>query len=245
MIIKFATWNMAYWSHIDLFDDSWDYYLNEVDADFHFFQEAQPPKRILNDTDHLVWRKIGGRRSWGSGIYSKYHELREEIIDTDFLGALSIANTLIGGERISLISLYGLMENSGVTKGYAIPNLHRMLSDLTGLFNGHINGKRNIILGGDLNASIQLDPIQKNNSHKIFFDRLEDFALVDCYKLTNKEFPVQTLRHHKSKVKWQNDYFFVSKALSGNVVNCEVLDNCHVRQYSDHNPICLTLEMGN
>ena len=118
-----------------------------------------------------------------------------------------------------------------------------MLSDLTCIFNGHIDGKRTIVLGGDLNASIQWDPMQKNKSHKIFFDRLEDFNLNDCFKLSNKEFSVQTLRRHKSKIKWQNDYFFISKKSSKKLLNCEILDNDKIRMYSDHNPVIITVEI--
>lgn len=135
------------------------------------------------------------------------------------------------------------MESNGPTKGYSITNLHRMLSDLTCIFNGHLGGKRNIVLGGDLNASVQLDPIQKNDSHKIFFERLEDFNLNDCFKLSNIKFPVQTLRHQKSKVKWQNDYFFISKSISKKLINCKVVDNDKVRKYSDHNPEVITLDL--
>ena len=164
-------------------------------------------------------------------------------IKTEFKGAFSIANSNTEDKKLTFISLYGLMEGNGPTKGYSITNLHRMLSDLTCIFNGHLDGKRNIVLCGDLNASVQLDPIQKNNSHKIFFDRLEDFNLNDCFKLSNKEFPVQTLRHHRSKVKWQNDYFFVSKSISKKLINCEVLDNDKVRKYSDHNPVVITLDL--
>ena len=243
MKIKIVTWNMAYWSHKNLLSEVWDYFLNEIDADFYFFQEARPSKKIQDDKKHLVWNEIGGNRPWGSGVYSKKHKLNEEIIKTEFKGVFSIANTIIEDKKLTLISLYGLMESNGPTKGYAITNLHKMLSDLTCIFNGHIEGKRSIVLGGDLNASIQLDPMQKNNSHKIFFDRLEDFNLNDCFKLSNKEFPVQTLRHHKSKIKWQNDYFFISKKLSKKLLNCEIIDNDKIRRYSDHNPVIITLEI--
>ncbi|MBU1198882.1 MAG: hypothetical protein KKF46_06125 [Nanoarchaeota archaeon] len=243
MKIKIATWNMAYWSHKKLLEEAWNYFLNEIDADFYFFQEARPSKKIQDDKTHIVWNEIGGNRPWGSGIYSKRFELSEECIKTEFKGVFTIANTKIEDKRVSLISLYGLMESNGATKGYAITNLHRLLSDLTGIFNGHVNGKRNIILGGDLNASVQLDPIQKNNSHRIFFNRLEDFNLNDCFKLTNKEFPIQTLRHPKSKVKWQNDYFFISKSLSKKLINCEILDNDNIRKFSDHNPVIITLNI--
>jgi exodeoxyribonuclease-3 len=218
MKIRIATWNMAYWQYKKYFEETWDYYLKEIDADIIFFQEAKPSKVIEDDKDHLVWNEIGG-------------------------GAFSIANTNIENRKLTFISLYGLMESNGPTKGYSITNLHRMLSDLTCIFNGHLDGKRNIVLGGDLNASVQLDPTQKNDSHKIFFDRLEDFNLNDCFKLSNKEFPVQTLRHHRSKVKWQNDYFFISKSLSKKLINCEVVDNDKVRKYSDHNPVVITLDL--
>jgi len=238
MRIKIVTWNMAYWSHKNLLEEAWNYFLNDIEADFYFFQEARPSKKIQDDKNHLVWHEIGGNRPWGSGIYSKKYELCEENIKTEFKGAFSIANTKIEDTKLTLISLYGLM-----TDTYSITNLHKMLSDLTYLLNGNINGKRNIILGGDLNASVQLDPMQKNNSHKIFFDRLEDFNLNDCFKLTNKKFPVQTLRHPNSKLKWQDDYFFISKSLSKKLINCEIIDNDKVRKYSDHNPVVITLDL--
>jgi len=243
MKLKLVTWNMAYWSHKNLLSEVWDYFLNEIDADFYFFQEARPSNKIQDNKEHFVWNEIGGNRPWGSGIYSKKYKLNEEIIKTEFKGVFSIANTIIEDKSLTLISLYGLIENNGPTKGYAITNLHKMLSDLTCIFNGHMDGKRSIVLGGDLNASIQLDPMQKNNSHKIFFDRLEDFNLNDCFKLSNKNFPVQTLRHHKSKIKWQNDYFFVSKTLSKKLLNCEIIDNDKIIKYSDHNLVVIELDV--
>jgi len=67
--------------------------------------------------------------------------------------------------------------------------------------------------------------------------------LIDCFKLSNKKFPVQTLRHHISKVNWQNDYFFISKLISKKLINCEVVDNDEVRKFSDHNPEVVTLDL--
>jgi len=46
MKVKIATWNMAYWSHKKYFEKAWDYFLNELDVDIFFFQEAKPPKII-------------------------------------------------------------------------------------------------------------------------------------------------------------------------------------------------------
>ena len=238
MNIKIATWNMAYWSHQNFLDEAWNFFLNSVDADFYFFQEGRSFPQIIEDGGHMVWSEIGGHRNWGSGIYSKKYLLVEEKIETNYNGVFSIANTETGGTKFTLISLYGLL-----TDTYSITNLHRILSDLTPIFNGHIDGKRNIILGGDLNASLQCDKIQNNNSHKIFFERLEDFKLKDCFKLTNKKFPVQTLRHHTSQDKWQNDYFFISNTLSKKLIGCEVIDNEQVRKFSDHNPVIISLKI--
>jgi exodeoxyribonuclease-3 len=238
MKIKIVTWNMAYWSHKNFLEEAWNYFLNEIDADFYFFQEARPSAKMLGIKKYLVWNEIGDNRNWGSGIYSKKYELSEEDINSKFKGSFTIANAKIENTKLTLISLYGLM-----TDGYSITNLHKMLSDLTFLFDGKIDGKRKLVLGGDLNASLQCDTIQKNNSHKIFFDRVEDFGLDDCFKLLNKPYPVQTLRHNKSKTLWQNDYFFISKILSKKLINCEIIDNDKVRQYSDHNPIIITLDL--
>lgn len=229
---------MAYWSHKSIFEEAWNYFLNNFDADFYFFQEARPPLDFLNNRKNLVWDEIGGKRPWGSGIYSKKHDIFEEKIKSDYNGVFSIANARVNDLPITLVSIYGLM-----TDTYSVTNLHKMLSDLTPILNGHINGRRNIILGGDLNASTQFDLINNNNSHKIFFDRIEDFKLNDCFKLSGKEFPIQTLRHHKSPDKWQDDYLFVSDSLSKKLINCEVIDNEKIRKYSDHNPVIITLEI--
>ena len=242
MKVKIATWNLAYANpkYKKSFGAAWEYYINKIDADIFLFQEVRLPKA---DENHLVWHEIGGKRDWGSGIYSKKYELSEEVVKTDFRGVFTISNTKIQNTNLTLISLYGLMESSGPTKGYSIPNLHRILSDLTGLFNGHISGRRNIVLGGDLNASVQLDPMQRNDSHRIFFNRLEDFKLNDCFKLLNKQYPMQTLRHSKSDILWQNDYFFVSKSISKKLINCEVIENEEIRKFSDHNIVIITLEI--
>ena len=189
MKMRIATWNMAYWQHVKLHHEAWDYFLNSIEADIYLFQEAKPTDDLMDHRGRLVWNEIGGKRNWGSGIYSQKCELFEEKIETQFKGVFSIGKTHINNEIITLISLYGLMESSGPAQGYSITNLHRMISDLTGLFNGHIGGKRNIIMGGDFNASTQLDPMQKNNSHKILFDRIDDFGLKRCFPIVGEYEP--------------------------------------------------------
>ena len=239
--VKIATWNMNYWQNKRMVNDAWKHYLNEVDADIYLFQEARPTEELIGDRKHLVWEEIGGTRRWGSGIYSKKFEVVKEEFKTDYQGSVVVGNIVVEGISLTLISMYGLMDAYGPTKGYSIPNLHRMLSDLTGILYGKVNGKRNIILGGDLNASIQFDETYGNNSHRLFFDRLEDFGLNSVYKLSRSEEYVQTLRHHHSKKPWQNDYFFISENTLKRYAGYKIIDNEDLRRISDHNILIIEI----
>lgn len=250
MKIRIITWNMAYWSHKGCLEATWDYFLS-LDAEFYIFQEAKRPKSLINDKN-FIWHPTGmtnGRKEWGLGIYSKKHQLTEEPdVSTPewgrdrFSEMCVLVNTRVSNINLTLISLYGRIDKIG-SIGYSIPNLHRIFSDLTGVLRGHINGKRNIILAGDLNASIQFDQQSGRQSHKIFFDRLKDFELENCFELNGNKNFVQTLRFPKSTINWQNDYFFVSKSLSKNFEWCEVIDSEKVQKYSDHNPVVITLDL--
>ena len=252
MKVKIVTWNMAYWSHKKYLDEAWNYFLNDLDADIFLFQEAKPPK-MLKDDKNLIWHNAGetiGRKEWGSGIYSKKYELSKEPDESIpessrqlFKELCIVANTKIEGVKLTLISLYGRLDKVGNGQTYCIPNLHKILSDLTGILNGHINSKRNIVLGGDLNVSIQCDNKWGGNAHKIFFDRIKDFKLNNCFKLKGYKDFIQTHRHRGSKEKWQNDYFFISKSISKKFVDCIVVDTPEVRKYSDHNPVVITLDL--
>jgi len=240
--LRIATWNMAYGFHRSMLEDAWNCYLDTCDADFYLFQEGRP-SAVHNR--HLVWNEIGNSRKWGSGIYSPTHEVFEEVIKSDFKGSLTIGNSNVRGIDLTLVSMYGLMEDTGPTKGYAIPNLHRMVSDLTGLLNGRLPGrrKRTIILGGDLNASTQLDPRQGNRSHELLFARIADFGLEDAHKLSGHEEHVQTLRHRNSAVPWQNDYLFLSTTMAGGLKGYHVIDTEDIRQFSDHNIVVIDIEL--
>lgn len=250
MKIKVATWNMAYWSHKKLHNNAWDYLLDKIGADFFLVQESRRPARLENDKNFL-WHSSGtttGRVGWGSGIYSKKHRLVQEPGSSIpswnnqlFDEMCVVANARVNGRKIVLISIYGRMDKVGAVS-YSITNLHRILSDLTGLLSGNF-GRRNIILGGDLNASEQLDPIQCNNSHRIFFNRLSDFGLKSCFELGGTADFIQTLRHSKSRLAWQNDYVFISDRIVKDFVSYEVIDNKEIRRLSDHNPVVVALDI--
>ncbi len=159
--IKIATWNMAYWTHKDLLDTAWEYVLEEVQPDILLFQEGRPPKQLPIREEGLLWSEIGGSRDWGSGIYCPDFKVRPEFIEKSFRGhgALMLGSVSLPDrdKPLTCVSIYGLMEKVKGT-GYAMTNLHRMLSDLTGLFHKERpGGYRDVVLVGDLNASTQWD----------------------------------------------------------------------------------------
>lgn len=99
------------------------------------------------------------------------------------------------------------------------------------------------MLGGDFNASLQCDEVQGDSSHKIFFERLNDFGFVDCLEKFHSG-RVQTLRHDKSGVPWQNDYIFASTELIGSLISCDVVDEPAVHELSDHNPVVAVFDIN-
>jgi exonuclease III len=119
-----------------------------------------------------------------------------------------------------------------------------MLSDLTHLFDGEFRpgGRPKVILGGDLNASTQLDVQYGTKTNRIFFDRLEAFGLMDCQGQFTKDRP-RTLRHSKSDIPWVNDYIFASNSLAKKVLSHEVLEQPKMLNLSDHNPVVVTFDL--
>jgi len=53
----------------------------------------------------------------------------------------------------------------------------------------------------------------------------------------------QTFWGRQTKAKYQDDYFFVSGALSARIRECEVIDNENVRRLNDHAPAQLEIAL--
>ena len=250
--IKIATWNMDYWKReTENRTGAWRYLDEVIAPDIALVQEAVPissqmgfigsgkqPSGSLIDNETVVWQEIGGSRKWGSGVLTKSFPLREVHFKNSHQGSVIAAEVLFpNGLTWTVISLYGLLDN-----GYSSTTLHRILSDLTLLLDGKM-GKRQFIIGGDLNASIQWDEHPtKGPSHKILFKRFYDFGLVDCLEKFHA-FPIRTLRKKDSEIPWQIDYLFASENLIGSLVSCEVLDEPAVHELSDHNPIVAVFDI--
>ncbi len=117
-----------------------------------------------------------------------------------------------------------------------------MFSDLTFLLDGKL-GKRKVILGGDFNASLQWDKQQPGESHRIMFERLENYGLVSCIDLFPEKKSIQTYRHSRGNTPWQLDYLFISDVLRKCVSSCTVSMDEKLYDLSDHNPVILELSI--
>jgi len=240
------SWNTNHWQRKHLHNDLWGY-IDQINPDIALLQEAYPLQAQtgfigektkgskLSNSDTFVWHPIGGSRQWGSGVFTKQLPVKYYELKTQYKGALTVAEVKSGEEIITAISLYGLME-----EGYSITTLHRMFSDLTFLLEGKAGKNRHIVLAGDFNASPQFDDKQKGISHKILFDRIANFGLVDVFPY-HPEKPLQTWRSEKTTTPWQLDHFFVSKNLFKRIVKAEVLYNDAIERLSDHNPMLVEL----
>jgi len=218
--------------------------------DVALLQEALPPENQYS-SDNQIFLKVEEKDKWSSGIISKtFHlivldlvtmlgmpkEFKYSVVAADIL----LENNVIleKGMKLTVISIYN---NIHKLRG-ATGNLHITLPYLTPLLLNKF-GKREFIIGGDLNTSLQWEKQNRRwrgMSQKILFGRIEDFDLINCtYKFHGSH--IQTYRDKRSDVPWPNDYIFVSKGLEGRLVSCDVVDNPEVHKLSDHNPLCLEL----
>jgi exodeoxyribonuclease-3 len=252
MRIKIATWNMGHWQHSEKAKQAWDYLDKTIAPDIALVQEAVPiseqmgfiglnttNQKSLISTERIIWQEIGGNRKWGSGVLTKSFPLREVRFQNSYPGSVIAGEIMLPDvTTLTSISLYGMIDQHG----YSTTTLHRILSDLNPLLRGKM-GKRQIVLGGDFNASLQWDEVQGDSSHKIFFERLHDFDLVDCLEKFHSG-RLQTLRHGKSDVPWQNDYIFASTELIGSLISCDVVNEPAVHELSDHNPVVAVFDIN-
>ena len=240
MKLKVAAWNMGYWAHRRMAQQAWDCLDRNIAPDIALVQEAVPPEARRNQ--YCLWREIDKNRRWGSGVLTNGLPVTEvHLEENKYPGALVVADvTLADNSTLVMVSAYGLLDKHG----YAITTLHRMLSDLTHLFDGVLRegGRPKVILGGDLNASPQWDDKYRTKTHRIFFQRLEAFGLVDCQGAFTEDRP-RTPRHTKSNFPWVNDYIFASASLAKKVIAHDVVQQPEMLNLSDHNPVVVTFNL--
>lgn len=239
---------MGHWQHKTHSAEAWAYLDDHLGAQIAMLQECVPPigqplflGRAVNDDTGLrnsgtyAWDEIGGKRDWGTGVFTAGFPLRKLDLTLSHPGtSVGVEVVLPNQELVTAISIYGLM-----IKTHSITTLHRVFSDLTLVLEDR---KRKIILGGDLNASLQWDEQQRGRSHEILFDRIKNFGLHDCLSKF-QPYPQQTWRKNGVMTPWQLDYLFMSESLVERVKQCDVRREPALKELSDHNPILATLDL--
>jgi hypothetical protein len=225
--------------------------LSDLNLDVALVQEAVPPIGV-----EAVTRPggIGPTRQWGSGVVSYAGSLIEiNAVRSPFGKAeLDLCQTFPGSvaiaqrddeQAIVFVSVYGLLD-----AGYAITTMHRILSDLTPLLDSPLG--RRVILGGDLNLTTQL-PGKDRARHRNIFERFVTLGLVDLLGVTSDRRPVlsgcpcadvpcrhvQTHRHSRSAIPWQEDYLFATESLADRLLTCAPLSEPDPWHLSDHCPV--------
>jgi endonuclease/exonuclease/phosphatase family metal-dependent hydrolase len=256
-----VSWNMDHWRRSSSERRAAWELLRGLNVDYALVQEAVPP----GDTaaSRCVYRDggIAGKGRWGSAVVSFRKPIRKvsdvaspygrsgrrASLERTLPGSLAVAEA---NDGLVLVSAYGAFD-----EGYTVTTVHRLLSDLTPLLDGPL-GKR-VVLAGDLNVSTQIQPPHRAR-HRNALERFATLGLVDCFTLPGvspaplagcpcEDEPcrhVRTERHARSRVPWQTDYVFVSKALARRVRACSTLDGAEPDPWalSDHCPLVLELE---
>ena len=218
---------------------AWQYLWETLNPDVALLQEIVPPEESFKTFD-ILYHELEGRRKWGNAIVSRYRILREIHFTSKYPGSEGLVAgqlSLPGGDIVTVINVYGLIDENG----YSTTTMHHILSDLTPLL--HRGNRENIILAGDFNISEQWD-IKYNERdplHRLVFQRLENLRLTNCTKKFFKEH-IQTHVHSKSMFGWQNDYVFLSDTMIKRVSDCKVIQDPVVLEFSDHYPVMIEIE---
>ena len=274
MRLKIVTWNMDHWKgsgrepgHTRA---AWEY-LETLSPDLALVQEATSPLKngavsgwkgqsIPPATEPAAWH-IDPTRRWGSAVASYGPALTEVStarspyspqdvpLRGTHPGCVAVAQAALPDRsKLTLISVYGLID-----AGYSVTTLHRILSDLTPLFDDR-RYNDHVVFGGDLNAGTQAGEGDRHLArHRLVFERIKAFGLVYCLDMKlGATRPlagcpcgaaacrhIRTYRHGGKPhgVPWQNDYIFASEHLATKLTACHAHDEAGAWSLSDHCPV--------
>ncbi|MFN8164580.1 MAG: hypothetical protein U0R26_12305 [Solirubrobacterales bacterium] len=178
-------------------------------ADVGLLQEAAPPV-----SGEFIYEQVEspGANAWGTAVRSVGVPLEPvPLAKGSVRGGAVAAEAASEAGPVTFISVYGVLEHFLGTD-WSIPNLHRIVSDLTPLL-ADPKRKGRIIIGGDLNADVAFDTerIGGLDSHSRFFDRIEAFGLKSV--LPNRDASDQPPTWRRGNAGGRNDHLFVSEGL--------------------------------
>lgn len=275
--MRIVTWNMNHCRRSEQQRKAaWDYLREELRADLALVQEAVPPAGL-----EAVYRPVHATDpsyQWGSAVValgggvklltrkrvplesSHMKAVAADELPDSHPGACAVADVLdaAGNVQLTAISLYGQWEmRPGSDNAMdATPRLHRMLSDLTGVF---VKRDVPIVVAGDWNISTQGSKSADNEAAAVFArlrawrmadaiahtrggrSKLEGCACSDADACSH----VHTYRHNNraDSSPTHFDYAFVSELLLPKL-ECQVVHDEAAWALSDHAPIVIDVSLG-
>jgi hypothetical protein len=146
-------------------------------------------------------------------------------------GAWVAARIVLDDIEVTAVSLYGLMDEKSDA------SVHRSLSELSPLFD-HETYSKHLLLGGDLNIFAGRPKRERLDRHQVVLARLKAYGLIDCLADNREHGPLRgcpcrmgddcthtwTYRRGNSRIPYQDDYLFASRALVRRPYSCRALD---------------------
>jgi hypothetical protein len=245
----------------------------ELEADVHVLCEATKPPRGVNAIGQ--WRTVGldddlpldrkrTDRPWSTAVAARSgptyitdarsargYELPALLpFKPSRPGSWTAASVEAGGTALTVIALYGLMDEKSDA------SVHRSLSEVAPIFDHPVYGKH-VLLGGDFNIVANPRPDDSmRERHRTVLTRLEAYGLVNCVdraerSATDPSFDdcpcgERPCTQHKRTFQregaaaYQEDYLFASGRLLERLVGCTVLP---FQPTSDHTPIRTSFEL--
>jgi endonuclease/exonuclease/phosphatase family metal-dependent hydrolase len=167
-------------------------------------------------------------------------------------GSWVAATVPMGMERVTCISLYGLIEE------LSDASMHRSLSEISPIFSDPAY-KDLVLVGGDLNTSTPWPDHARRLRDEGVLERIKAYGLIDSLKQARKPGRLENCtcvfgqdcqhtwtrvdpKQKGHKTPYQMDYMFASVALARRLTSCEALSPLEWEQFSDHSPIIATFD---
>ena len=211
-------------------------------ANIALLQETYSSVDIERRWEHEWGGKIifshGSRHSRGTAVLFD-NNCDYKIVDriTDAAGRINILKLLVEDEKLCIINVYAPNdENSQVAFFKLLRNM--MLKE-------KLKDEYEIVMGGDFN--LVFDPKMdkkggtdktKDKSLRILCELMEEFCIIDIWRVKNPNKKRYTWRQHSPSVKCRLDYFLISDVLEDNTEAVDIL----AAQKSDHSGIVLQLK---
>jgi endonuclease/exonuclease/phosphatase family metal-dependent hydrolase len=257
--LRVVTWNMDHWKRdAAARKRAWSV-LETIGVGVALLQETVPPK--TSQAAGIVYRPIGGSRSWGNAVATfgglsapqEIQTVRTRYASRTFSmlgtlpGTIMVAKVPVPGVGdVTLVSVYGAIDV------YAQTTMLRIVADLIPLFDSPDG--QHVILGGDFNVSTSCTPeTRERPRYEAVLNAVESLGLKNLGDaVKDRPAPRRNCKcrynpcRHLSTFRGKNDvgvggqldYLFATEALARRCQRLWLVDDETTAGLSDHVPMC-------